>query len=190
MRSRRNLLGTDFACRWKHLGRRADGEHPRPRVLVEESDVAQAYAYWRLLDNNGYEALWCRGPRGLSPRPCPLVACGQCALVERADVVVSSLGLHHQSSRKVVAALRRLHPKTPVVIQASQQMLARWAPLFEGHWGPMQIPANKGSLLDSVQSVLAKPTGESADRIDAQLLPNPTDIVNPTHDGRDPTARA
>ena len=86
MWSRRNLLGMDFACRWKYLGRRAEGEHPRPRVLVEEPDVARAYACWRLLDNSGYEASWCRGPRGLSPCPCPLVACGRYELVERADL--------------------------------------------------------------------------------------------------------
>ena len=161
MRSHRNLLGTDFASRWKHLGLRAEGEHARPQVLVEEPDVARAYAYWRLLDNNGYEVSWCRGPRGLGPRPCPLVACGRCELVERADVVLSSLELHHESSRKVVAALRSLHPDTPVVIQASQQMFARWAPLFEAHWGPMSIPANKRTLLDSVESALTQPTKES-----------------------------
>lgn len=190
MRSGRNLLGTDYACRWKHLGRRTEGEYPRPRVLIEEPDVARAYAYWRLLDNNGYEASCCRGPRGLDPRPCPLVACGRCELVERADVVVSSLGLHRESSRKVVAALRRLHPDTPVVIQASQQMLARWAPLFEAHWGPMSIPANKRTLLDSVESALAKPTEESPNDIDAHLLPSTTEIVNPCPNGRDPTERA
>jgi DNA-binding NtrC family response regulator len=190
MRSHRNLLGTDFTCRWKHLGRHAEGEHPRPRVLVEEPDVAGAYAYWRLLDNNGYEVSWCRGPKGLGPRPCPLVTCGRCELVERADVVVSSLGLHRESSRKVVAALRRLHPDTPVVIQASQQMFTRWAPLFEGHWGPVPIPANKRTLLDSVESALAKPTEESPNHIDAHLLPNATGMVNSSPNGRDPTARA
>ncbi len=156
MRSHRKLLGTDFACRWKHLGLRAEGEHPRTRVLVEEPDVAEAYAYWRLLDNNGYEVSWCPGPRGLGARTCPLVACGQCELVERADVVVSSLGFRRESSRKVVAALSGLHPDTPVVIHASQQMFARWAPLFEAHWGLTSIPANKRTLLDLVESALAK----------------------------------
>ena len=190
MRSRRNLLGTDFACRWKYLGRRVGGEPPRPRVLVEASDVAQAYANWRLLDNEGYEVSWCPGPRGFSPRRCPLVACGRCELVERAAVVVSSLELHRQSSRNVVAALRRLHPDTPVVIQAPQQMLAQWSPLFEGHWEPMPRPANKRTLLNSVEFALTKPMGESPDRIDADLLPNPTDIVNSIHDGRDPACDA
>ena len=57
---------------------RGRAQHPRRRVLVEASDVAQAYAYWRLLDNEGYEVSWCPGPRGPSPRRCPLVACGRC----------------------------------------------------------------------------------------------------------------
>jgi hypothetical protein len=190
MRRHRNLLGTDFACRWTHLGRRAKGEDPRPRVLIEEPDVAGAYAYWRLLDKNGYEVSWCRGPRGLGPRQCPLVACGRCELVEGADVVVSSLGLHRQSSRRVVTALRRLHPDTPVVIRASQETLTRWAPLFEGHWGPVPIPANKRTLLDSVESALAKPTEESPNYIDAHPLPDATDVVNWSPSGRGPTARA
>ena len=161
MRSHRNPLGTDFACRWKHLGQRAEGELPRPQVLIEEPGVARAYSYWRLLDNNGYEVSWCRGPSGLGHRPCPLVAYGRCELIERADVVVSSLGLQRESSRKVVAAFRRLHPDRAVVIQASQQMFARWAPLFEGHWEPEAMPANKRTLLDSIESALAKTTEES-----------------------------
>jgi len=184
MRSHRNLLGTDLARRWKDLGLRAEGEHPRPQVLVEEPDVARAYACWRLLDNNGYEVSWCRGPRGLGSTPCPLVACGRCELVERADVVVSSLGLHRESSRMVVAALRRLHPEIPVVVQVPRQALARWAPMFEGHWGSVQIPATRRTLLDSVQSALAKPIGESPDRVDAHLLPNVTDMVNSFPDGQ------
>ena len=162
MRSGRNPLGSDLACRWKHLGLRVEGEHSRPRVLVEEFEVAKAYATWRLLDNNGCEASWCRGPRALSPCPCPLVVSGRCELVERADVVVSSLGLHRESSRMVVAALLRLHPEIPVVVQAPQQALAHWEPVFEEHLGPTQIPATRRTLLDSVQSALAKPKGRNA----------------------------
>ena len=57
-----------------------------------------------------------------------------------------------------------------MVIQASQQLLARWAPLFEGHWGPEPGPANKRTLLDSVESALAKPTEESPNHIDAPMV--------------------
>ena len=122
--------------------------------------MAEAYACWRLLNNNGYDASWCPGPGRLFPRPCPLVASGRCVLVERADVVVSSLELQRASSRQVVAAVTHLHRDTPVVVQAPQPMLARWAPLFEGNWGPVQTPANKRTLLDSVEAALAKPVGD------------------------------
>jgi len=190
MRGHRNLLGTDFACRWEHLGRRAEGEHPRPRVLVEEPDVAGAYTYWRLLDNYGYEVSWCRGPRGLGPRACPLVACGRCELVERADVVVSSLGLRRQSSRQVVAALRRLHPDTPVVIEASQQMLARWEPMIEGHWGSVSIPANRRTLLDSVESALTQPTENRQTTSTLVFRQTQPTSLSSCPESRDPAARA
>jgi len=156
----RNLLGTDFACRWQHLGLRTPGRPPRCRVLIEEPDVAEAYASWRLLNNNGYDVSWCPGPGRLFSRPCPLVACGRCELVECADVVVSSLELQRASSRQVVAAVTHLHSDTPIIVRAPQPMLAQWTPRFEGHWGPVQIPANKRTLLDSVEFALAKPVGD------------------------------
>jgi hypothetical protein len=99
-------------------------------------------------------------------------------LVEHADVVVSSLELHRQSSREVVAALRHLHPDKPVVMQASEEVLARWAPLFEGHWGPVPVPTNKRTLLESLDFALATPTGGAPDRTDAQVLPDAIHIPN------------
>jgi len=87
-------------------------------------------------------------------------------LVERADVVVSSLELHRESSRKVVAALRLLYPGTPVVLQGPHPMFAQWAPLFEGHWGSVEVPANKRTLLDSVESALAMPVEETKEDVD------------------------
>ena len=107
------------------------------------------------------------GAESPGPRACPLVACGRCELVERADVVVSSLELRRESSRNVVAALRSLHPDKPVVMHASQQMFARWAPLFEAHWGLTSTPANKRTLLDLVESALVTPTEEPPNHVDA-----------------------
>ena len=155
MWKRPKLLGRDFARRWNHRGKNA-GERPlRPRVLIEEPDVAEAFAYWRLLEGKGYAVSWCPGPTGLPPRQCPLVAFGHCDLVQCADVVVSSLPLHREVSRKVIAALRNVYPETPMVVQAPQQLLARWAPLFEGHsWEAMRMPVTSQTLLDSVQLAL------------------------------------
>jgi len=161
MWERRKLLGRDFARSWSHRHSSGGGGHPRPRVLIEEPDVAEAFAYSCLLEDNGYEVLWCPGPAGPPPRRCPLVACGQCDLVRCADVVISSLELDHESSRKVVSAHRYLHPETPVVIQAPQQVLAQWAPVFEGRWGAIRIPVTKRTLLDSVEFALAKSAADA-----------------------------
>jgi hypothetical protein len=91
------------------------------------------------------------------------VASGHCDLVRDADVELSALDLHRQSSRKVISALRYLHSETPVIIQAHQQALAEWAPVFEGRWGAMRMPATERPLLDSVEFALATPPGESPD---------------------------
>jgi len=153
-------LGRDFARRWQPRGGTSGAGDPRPRVLIEEPDVTGAFASWRLLEDNGYEVSWCPGPAGSRPRRCPLVTSGQCDLVRDADVVVSSLDLDHESSRKVVSAVKYLHPETPVIIQASQQALAEWAPVFEGRWGAMWMPVTERTLLDSVEFALATSPGE------------------------------
>jgi hypothetical protein len=76
-------------------------------------------------------------------------------------VVVSSLELHHESSRKVVSALRYLHPETPVIIQAPDEVLAQWAPVFVGRWGARRIPVTRRTPLDSVEIALAKSVEET-----------------------------
>lgn len=148
-------LGRDFARHWHPRGGAIGAGHPRPRVLIEEPDVVEAYASWRLLEENGYEASWCPGPAGSRPRRCPLVASGLCDLVLYADVVVTSLGLDSKCSREVVCALRYLHPETPFIIEAPAEALALWAPVFEGRWGATRMPVTKRTLLDSIEFALA-----------------------------------
>ena len=156
MGKNRRLLGGDFAHRWDRRGGRVEHGHPRPRVLIEEPDVAEAFAYWRLLADNGYKAAWCPGPTGLPPRLCPLVVHGQCNLVQCADLVVSSLPLHREASRSVMAALRHRHPETPVIVQAPQQLLAQWSSLVEGpSWSAMRVPVTSQTLLETVERALA-----------------------------------
>jgi len=152
----RKLLGRDFARRWNHRRGYAGVGHPRPRVLIEEPDAAEAYAYWRLLTDHGYQVSWCPGPTGPPARQCPLVALGHCDLVQCADVVVSSLPLHRGSSRDVIAALRHLHPETPMIVQAPQPLFARWEPLFEGGSWNMRAPVTSDLLLDSVELALVE----------------------------------
>jgi len=156
MWKRPKSLGRDFARRWNHRGGNAGAGHPRPRVLIEEPDAGEAFAYWRLLTHHGYQVSWCPGPTGPPPRRCPLVALGHCELVQCADVVVSSLPLHRESSREVIAALRHLHPETPMIVQAPQHLLARCGSLFEeGSWN-IRTPVTSEILLDSVELALAE----------------------------------
>jgi hypothetical protein len=123
-------------------------------VLIEEPDGAEAFAYWSLLTDNGYEVEWCPGPGRPSEGQCPLVSSRHCELVERADVVVSSLGIDNEPSRNVLGALRRLHPETPVIVEASRREFTRRADLFEGN-SILRSPVTAAVLLDSVEGVLA-----------------------------------
>ena len=156
-------LGRDCARRWQPRGGAIGPGHTRPRVLIEEPDVVEAYASWRLLEEHGYEVSWCPGPAGSQPRRCPLVASGLCDLVCYADVVVTSLDLDSKSSREVVAALRYLHPETPFIVETSAEALTLFAPLFEGRWGATRMPVTDRTLLDSVEFALAALPGEGSE---------------------------
>jgi len=154
MWSHRKPLGRDFARRW---ARRAGtpGTAPRgKRVLIEEPDGAEAFAYWRLLTDDGYSVEWCPGPEGPTGGRCPLVSSGHCDLLEHADAVVSSLGIDHEESRKILEAMRRLHPETPVVVQASQREFGRWSHLFDGDRA-LRTPVTGQALLETVEEAVA-----------------------------------
>ncbi|HEY5025207.1 MAG TPA: hypothetical protein VII76_09540 [Acidimicrobiales bacterium] len=125
--------------------------------------MVEAYASWRLLEENGYEVSWCPGPAGSRPRRCPLVTSGLCDLVCYADVVVTSLALGTKSSRDVVSAHRYLHPETPFIIEAPAEALTLFAPLFESRWGATRMPVTNRTLLDSVEFALAASPGERAE---------------------------
>ena len=123
-------------------------------MLIEEPDGAQAFAYWQLLTDNGYSVDWCPGPQDPLGGKCPLVSCGRCELVERADVVVSSLGIDDGPSRKVLEALSDVHPETPVIVEASRREFTRWATLVEKN-SVLRAPVTAPVLLDSVEDALA-----------------------------------
>jgi len=149
------MLGKDLAQHW--VGRTAadTGEENRSTVLLEVPDGAEAVAYWRLLTENGYEVEWCPGPERVPSRRCPLVTSGQCELLERADVVVSALGLNEKSCRRVVEARDRLYPEKPVVTQASRSDFVRWESLVEGDQ-PLPTPVDGKALLQSVEDALPR----------------------------------
>jgi len=105
----RHLLGRDQARNW----RRANEETPpRPRVLLESPDGAEAHAVWSLLDRHGYDTMWCAGPSGRPSRECSLVRVGHCPLVDRADVIVNTLD---QGDWKCAEVARHLDRSADVV---------------------------------------------------------------------------
>jgi hypothetical protein len=154
---RRKLLGKDFARRWWRGEDRTQGEDPRGTVIVESPDAAEAHAYWRFLREEGYEVAWCPGPDARPHRRCALVASGRCEVVERSDVVVSALGMGSPSARGVVSAIRQCHPSKPLIVQAPQPKLERWASLVGTNSEALSMPVTRSNLLEAVEFALAKP---------------------------------
>ncbi len=154
MRLRRKLLGKDLARGWEARSGTPAAEPRGTRVLIEGADGADAFSYWQLLTDNGYEAQWCPGPGGHVGGRCPLLATGHCELVENADVVVSALGIDNEPCRKIVGAIKSEYPETPLVVQASRREFTRWAELIEGS-RVLPTPVTGRALLGSVEGVLA-----------------------------------
>ncbi len=81
----------------------------KPRVLIENPDGADLWAHADVLREAGYDVAMCGGPTAAVPGEhqertvCPLIAEGQCPLVEGADVVVSTTYL--TDGREIVAKL-------------------------------------------------------------------------------------
>jgi hypothetical protein len=81
----------------------------KPRVLIENPDGADLWAHAEILRDAGYDVAMCAGPSDAVPAEhqertvCPLIAEGQCPLVEGADVVVSTTYL--TDGREILATL-------------------------------------------------------------------------------------
>ena len=155
MFGRRRLLGRDHARRWSGRHPRRGPDRARPQVLFETPDPGEAFACWRLLGRSGYEMSWCPGPGGSPSGTCALVASGDCALAERAGVIVSSLGLHHESSRQVLGAIRRRFPETPVIVTTTAAGSRQWASLLTGI-RTLFLPVTRRTLLASVEAATGR----------------------------------
>jgi hypothetical protein len=126
----------------------------KPRVLLEEPDDCDNFAYWCFLTEAGFNVDCCSGPSRRPGGRCPLLTSGHCELVERADVIVSKLGIDDEPSRQVIEAVQRQHPQTPMIIEASREQFKRRSNLFHGHW-LLPVPVIRRELLDSVHAALA-----------------------------------
>lgn len=124
----RQRLGKDHARNWR---RHAEDAPPRPRVLLESPDGAEAHAVWKLLDLNGYDTMWCPGPSAHPARACSLVVSGHCPLVDRADVIVHALDQSDEQCGEVSRHLDNLGEvpadSRPVVVMTPPTAVAELA---------------------------------------------------------------
>jgi hypothetical protein len=106
----------------------------RPRVLIEHCDESVALRYAQILRQAGYSVGVCRGPSGerQPPERCVLATGERCVFVDGADVVVSALGVREEEKRVVLEALRRFHPRTPLVVELLAGEIDRYDDLIDG----------------------------------------------------------
>ena len=126
------------------------------RVLVENPDSGQLWAYAEVLREAGYDVATCTGEHPDGESRCPLIETGHCGLVEGADVVVSTCSIHRGD--KLLAVLGS-KGSTPVVFEAPQPDFERYAHLAENAT-LIPTPVTQQALLDAVaqaQSEATKP---------------------------------
>jgi hypothetical protein len=147
---------------WRHgekLDRIEPGEWPgragRARVLIEHPDPATLWAEAEAMRDAGYDVAICAGPtrasdRTSAPVACPLLVDGRCALVEYADVVVSTTDLG-DSQRLLATLSRRTSPA--LVVEATKPTIDRGD--YElGDATVVEVPVTEGTLLDAVADAL------------------------------------
>lgn len=122
-------------------------------MLVEDADSERADALVPVLRRAGYAVAVCSGP--LPAERCPLAGEDGCAAAEGADVVVSSLGLRSAEAREALSALRTRLPRTPLVVQADLEEVARWPELVAG-CEIVAAPATPEQLLEGVRAALER----------------------------------
>ncbi|MGD0704438.1 MAG: response regulator [Trebonia sp.] len=88
----------------------------RPRLLVEDDSPALAISDFSLFHDAGFDIAFCSGP-GDDPRACPVMHGQPCPLLPLADVVLHGL----DPGLGIAAAIRRQHPRLPVVIEQRRE---------------------------------------------------------------------
>lgn len=135
--------------RWNH-----------PRVLVEHPDEKLGMEIASGLRYAGYAVAICPGPRGHAR--CPLTGPAGCAPAHDTDLVVSSLGLQHESAREILREMRARYPETPLLVEVPPQADAELLALLDGcHL--LSSPATPEQVVAAVQRVAGDPVGEPPD---------------------------
>ena len=135
----------------------------RERVLVENPDHAQLWAYAEILHEAGYDVATCAGEHPEGHDRCPLIESGRCGLVQGADVVVSTCSM--QRGDTLLAVLGE-QGSTPIVFEAPQPDFERYEHLAESAT-LIPAPVTKRALLDAVAEARSRSehSGEAASRI-------------------------
>lgn len=124
----------------------------RDRVLVENPDAAQLWAYAETLREAGYAVATCSGEHPEGKDRCPLLEHGRCGLVEGADVVVSTCSM--QRGDRLLAVLGE-RGSTPVVFEAPPPDFERYEHLAENAT-LLPAPVTEQALLDAVRAATTK----------------------------------
>ncbi|HEX6725264.1 MAG TPA: hypothetical protein VF073_08440 [Gaiella sp.] len=123
----------------------------RPRALVENPDGAELWAYAETLREAGYDVATCAGEHPDGSDRCPLLETGNCALVEGADVVVSTCSI--QRGDRLLAVLGS-QGSTPVVFEAPAPDFERFAHLA-GNATLVATPVTAQALVQAVAQARA-----------------------------------
>ena len=85
------------------------------RALVVHHDIDLADQEVASLRRLGYVVEQCSGP---TANTCPVLNGGRCAMADRSDVLVYDAWASGDTdgSQALIAALRRVHPATPIVL--------------------------------------------------------------------------
>jgi len=148
----------------------------KARVLIENPDRADLWAHAEILREAGYDVAQCHGPTkphehvpwfrrrpfeefepsetGEAPTSCPLLVEGRCALVDGADVVVTTTALG--DGREIIAALSS-KGSPPLVVEGPEATLERDRDVT-GAATPVVFPVTEKRLLTAVEDALASRT--------------------------------
>jgi len=130
---------------WPWVGQR--------RVLIEHPDESAGLAFASILRQAGFAVAVCPGPE--QSERCPLTGPEGCAVVQGADVVVSSLGLERPEAREVLQTVRMRRPATPLIVEVPEGDQPGWQNLLEG-CDLIVSPVVPERLVACVRAALAK----------------------------------
>ena len=129
----------------------SSGGDGRTKLLIEDPD---AWAYAEHFEGAGFDVALCAGPQaeGDQCSRCPLVESGQCAAVDEADVILSSLP--GEVGKPIVHALAERSRRIPTVLHVPAPQAAEYHELFEDAT-LVPVPASLDELETAIRKAVA-----------------------------------